>query len=136
MGGIKRLIPLCNKHYFAVSGDALACPRESVDAPDACRLWSYPQLQVLGAVVVSDAIAVMYVLARQEIASQHLLHDQDVLEDIAPVAGPRVLGCPDQRVSVLVPGSPAPPVVVGRPALGVAGGTGGRLILLASPARA
>ena len=136
MGGIKRLIPLCKERNFAVSGDDLACPWKSVNAPDACRLWSYPQLQVLGAVVVSDAVAVMHVLARQEIASQHLLHDQDVLEHVTPVAGPRVLGCPDHRVSVLVAGPPAPPVVVGRPALGVAGGTGGRLVLLASPARA
>jgi hypothetical protein len=49
LGGIKRLIPLCNKRYVAVSGDDLACPSESVDAPDASGLWSYPQLQVLGA---------------------------------------------------------------------------------------
>jgi hypothetical protein len=46
---------------------------------------------------------VMHVLARQEIASQHLLHDQDVLEDVAAVARLRVLRSPDQRVPVSVP---------------------------------
>jgi hypothetical protein len=135
LGGIKRLIPLC-QYSIAVFGDDLARPCKGVDRPDACRLWSYPQLQVLGAVVVSDAVAVMHVLARQEIPAKELLHDENVLEDVAAVTRFRVLRSPDQRVPVSVPAPPASPIVVRWAALGVAGGTCGRLALLSRAARA
>ena len=122
--------------YIAVPGDDLACPREGVDAADTCRLGSNPQLQVLGAVIITDAVAVMHVLPWQEIPAKHLLHDENVLKNVASVACPRVLRRPDQRIPVLVPGPPASPIVVRCPALGMAGGTGGRLRLLAGPAGA
>ena len=68
LGGIRRLIPLC-KYSVAIPGDDFSRPSQGVDAPDARGLWSHPQLQVFGAIVVSHAVAVMNVLAWQQIAS-------------------------------------------------------------------
>ena len=138
MGGFKSpSSPVyCIERYVAVFGDDFTRPCEGVAGPDAGRLGSCPQLQVFRAVVIAHAVAVMHVLARQEIPAKRLLHDENVLEDVAAVARFRVLRSPDQRVSVSVPAPPASPVVVRWSALGVAGGTGGRFDLLASPARA
>lgn len=49
--------------------------------PCAWQLLLHPQLQVLGAVVVADAVLVVDLLMRQQIAAENLFHDQAVLKD-------------------------------------------------------
>jgi hypothetical protein len=48
----------------------LACSRHGVADPDTGRLGTRPQLEVLGPVVVPDAVAVMDELAVDEMAAQ------------------------------------------------------------------
>ena len=111
----------------AVPDEDLACPGDRIADADTCRLGTYPQLQVLRPVVVLDTVQMMHVLSRQEIPAEHLLHDQDVLEDVASVAGPRVVRRPEQDVPALVPCPAASPVAVRITTLGAAGGAGGVL---------
>src|ERR1700728_3783531 len=94
------------------------------------------KFQVLRSVVVLDAVEMMHVFSGQEMPAEHLLHDKNVLEDIASVARPRVLRCPDHDVAALVPCPAAAPVAVRTPGLGATGGTGGVLQSLVGSARA
>jgi hypothetical protein len=73
-----------------------------------------PQFEVLRAVVVLDAVDVMFAL--DEVSPKDLLGDEDVLEDI-PATRARVVGNPDHDISRLVPGPAASPVTVVRASL-------------------
>jgi hypothetical protein len=43
-----------------------------------------PQFQALGTIVAFDAIAMINVLSDQEMPAEHLLHDQNVFNDVRP----------------------------------------------------
>jgi len=121
---------------FLIPRKYLACPRNGVGDAYPRRLRTRPQLQVLGPVVVFDAIAMMNVLSWQEIPAEHLLHDTNVLKDIVPVVCPWVPRRPGHEIALLVPCPAAPPVAVGGPAVIAASPTGNRMHLLRCPARA
>jgi hypothetical protein len=54
--------------------------------------WGRVQkFEVLRSVVVLDAVEIMHVFSGQEMPAEHLLHDKNVLEDVASVATD--LGC-------------------------------------------
>jgi hypothetical protein len=112
-----------------------ARPFDRVADPDAWGLRPCPQLQVLRAVVVSDAVDVVDRLSiHQEPAEEFFGHD-DVLEHIA-LAGTRMIRDAHERVAGLVPCAASLPVAIGFPDVGTAGGTGHRLDLLLVAARA
>jgi len=46
----------------------LTCPRDRIADTDASGLGTSPELEVLGAVVISDAIDVVHRLARNKVA--------------------------------------------------------------------
>lgn len=81
-------------------------PINEVLRPLSTGLGMRPQLQVLRAIVVLDSVQVMYVLAGQEVASDLVLHHEDVLEDVSPSSGicPGVIGLPDHDVALVVAG--------------------------------
>jgi hypothetical protein len=66
--------------FALISREYLARPRDGVTYPYARRLRTRPQFQVLWAIVVSYPVAVMHGFFREKVASQDLLHDQNVLE--------------------------------------------------------
>jgi hypothetical protein len=80
--------------------------------PDAGWLWPGPQLQVFQPVVVPHAVAMVNGFIRQEVATQHLLHHEDVLEDILALSGPGVTRCPEHDIARLVAGASASPVAI------------------------
>ena len=54
----------------------------------AGRLVLLPELEILGSVVISNPVLVVDVLALGEGASEHLFHDEAVLEQVAAIGHP------------------------------------------------
>ena len=85
---------------------------------------SQPELEVLRSVVVPNAVAVVDVLVAHEVASELLLHHEDVLKHLGMSGtGARMFRGVAHDVARLVTGAPSPPVPVG--------GAGDRLARLA-----
>jgi hypothetical protein len=80
-------------------------------------LWTDPQFQILGPVVVTDAIEVMNGFVWKERASQHPLHHEDVFEYVAAGSGSRMVGEPDHQVARMMLGLPTLPMAVELPIL-------------------
>jgi hypothetical protein len=112
-----------------VAIEDLARPRHRVADADPRGLRACPQLEVLRAAVVADAVEVVDGLPFQQLTAEELLGYQDVLEDVAE-AGARMIGHAHHHVARLVPGASSPPVTVGLPGDGAAGPAGGGLDLL------
>jgi hypothetical protein len=49
------------------------------------RVAAIPKLEVLRAVVVTDAVLVMHLLVSLERSAKHLFHDDAMLEDVASI---------------------------------------------------
>jgi hypothetical protein len=64
-------------------------------------VFAGPELKVLGAVVIANAVSVMDVLIALNRATKHLLHDDQVLERVAALVSPRMV-CPDIHLPVPV----------------------------------
>jgi hypothetical protein len=73
------------RRAISVPGQDFASPGDGVHNANAVRLTTHPQLEVLGAIVVTPTVAVMDLLSREEQPTEHLLHHEDVLEDIPVV---------------------------------------------------
>lgn len=90
----------------------LPCPGNCIRYADSAWLRAGPELQVLRAVVVSDAVAVVHGFFWQQVAAEDPLHDEDVLKDVVARAGPGMAGRPQHHVAGLVPGPAASPAAV------------------------
>ena len=53
-------------HQILVPPKDLACPRDRILDPDATRLWTNPELEVLGSVVVPQPVEMMDRLIRKQ----------------------------------------------------------------------
>src|SRR5512132_834831 len=112
-------------------------PIDRVRCSDPGRLGANPKLEVLGAVVVLDAVEVVDRFVSQEMASELLLHHEDVFEDVGAIwASPRMVGDPQQDVAGPMRGSSALPRAVVATTVTSTGGARPRLPLLRSPALA
>jgi hypothetical protein len=115
----------CTWPHVAVEDPAR--PLDGVAHPDARRLRPGPQLEVLGPVVVADAVAVVNRLPFDEVPAQELFGDEDVLEHVGALPGAWMSGGSDHHIAGLVPRAAALPVAVGIPRFGATrAGTGSR----------
>jgi hypothetical protein len=99
---------------FAVSVEDLPGSRDRILDPRSRRLRFRPKLEVLEAVVVSDAVLVMHVLPRQEEPLQVRLHHEDVFEDVVSAPRSGVARRLDHHVSTVMGRSTALPCGVRR----------------------
>ncbi len=74
--------------------------------PLPCGLVLGPELEILGTVVVTDAVLVVDVIGSQKLAAEHLFHDEAVLQDV-PLLGS--WSHPFGRVGIPDPDIPALP---------------------------
>ena len=108
----------------------LLSPGDSVNGPDARRLRTRPQFQILWPVVVFNAVAVVDRLPGQKVAPEDLLHHEDVLEHVRASGSSWMARGPDHDVARLVAGLPSLPVAVRWAGHGPARAAGRRLVLL------
>src|SRR5256714_5033688 len=73
------------RRAICVRGQDFASPGDGVHNANAVRLTPHPQLEVLGTIVVAPTVAVMDLLSREKQPTEHLLHHEDVLEDVSVV---------------------------------------------------
>src|SRR5947209_2377145 len=103
------------RRVVCISGQYLPSPGDRVLHPRAIRLAADPQFEVLRAIVVAPAVAVMHLFAWEEISPQHVLHHQDVFQHIPAVSNAAGMPNPtavDVALLVDVPGGVALPVWV------------------------
>ena len=87
-------------------------PRDGVADANARWLRGRPEFEVLGAVVVSNAVSVMNGLTVAQVPSEQILCHEDVLEDIRPTRGTRVTGRTRHDVPGFVPSTTTSPIAV------------------------
>jgi hypothetical protein len=107
----------CARPYVAVKD--LARPGDRVADANPRRLRARPELEVLRAVVVTDAIDVVDGLPLHEVSPEDLFDNDNVLEHVSK-AGARVVRNPHERIAPLVASPASPPVAVGWPGNGAA----------------
>ena len=83
-----------------------ARPLDSVAHSDARWLRVRPQLEVLGTIVVPDAVSMVNGFAVEQIPAKQVLCHEYVLEHIRPTRGSRMTGCAHHEIASFVP-SPA-----------------------------
>lgn len=93
--------------HASVSSEDLLRPRHGVLNPDPAWLRADPKLEILGAIVVPDAVSVMHTLVCDQVTTNRAFHYEDVLEDVA-IAGSGMTRHPDHDISGLVPRVAAP----------------------------
>ena len=115
----------------AVAGQDFPGPCDGVRRANTARLRSYPELEILRSIVILPAVEVMDRLVRQEIATDLLLHHEDVFEHVRALRSSSwVARNAAHHVAPLVNGHAATPVAVRPPRGGLTGPAGGRRWLL------
>jgi hypothetical protein len=89
-----------------------------------------PQLEVLGTIVVSNAVPMMNRFTIEQVPPKQILSHEKVLEDVKTSRGSRMVRSADHDVSHLVPRSTALPVAIRLSGNAPAVATGRRLQLL------
>ena len=81
-------------------------PSYGVAHPDARRLWTRPELEVLRSVVVSNAVDVVDRFSLDEMPPKQLLRHQDVFEHVGAPSRPWVVGDSHHDVAGFVSRTP------------------------------
>jgi hypothetical protein len=88
-------------------------PFDGIADSDTRWLGGSPLFEVLGSIVVSNAVSMVNRFTIEQMSAKKLLHHENVLEDIWPTCGTRMARRADHDVPRLVPGPAAFPVPVG-----------------------
>jgi hypothetical protein len=87
-------------------------PCNGIADSDTRWLGGSPQLEVLGAIVISNAVSMVNRFTIEQMSAKKLLRHENVLEDIRPTRGTRMARRSHRDVTGLVPRTSALPVAV------------------------
>ena len=88
-------------------------PCNGIADSDTRWLGGSPQLEVLGAIVISNAVSMVNRFTIEQMSAKKLLRHENVLEDIIAIRGTRMARRADHDIPGLVLGPAAFPVPVG-----------------------